>query len=357
MKITVFAKERFAATVCGRGFEWAGRYDGRAGTGERGQAGVLANGLAGACGAYRWAETADFAGNTGFMPTAGTSGRGKAGDMNTACARRAGHVMTIETKGETFVFYPLSGKQEIVMRAGFPLEGTAGTEVYATPYGTAVRLEFSPRPAPFVLLHQRRHGDTLVTAYSEGRVRVVAENKSFAAVAEGFGSGFDSVERNGRVYCFSAGRPHFVAVFETRPFPRTLFAGEAEEFEISPLFRTKRRLYDLERTTADVEWTERDGRLYGRVLETATENPAERGMHPRILGRIFMERVINGLDFLPISGGEIRKNPDKLKEFVGGATGILPDVFEGQAAVYRGGVVRVFVPEVEDGLVVNLREI
>ncbi|MBQ9481893.1 MAG: hypothetical protein IJU84_07000 [Clostridia bacterium] len=260
---------------------------------------------------------------------------------------------------------PHSGKEPVCFFADYRLISHENAIVYDIPSGLFVRVFFRRREkSGFRLLYQKRFDDLLVTAYIDGGVKLTVENERDAQIIsvpiprEEF-----SAELHGdKLAVFSEGSPSFVALLKAAGDLEPLFCKVVDEFEFTPVFLAKTRLFDLERTTVSCEWQESGGKFTPAVKSVSRENPWKPDLPEKVTERIFFERISGGLETEELLSENMRKNADKLRGYLGEFDGVLPSFCseKGVCLSYKGNgrrPVKTFSVDLENELICNIREI
>ncbi|MBP5308725.1 MAG: hypothetical protein J6Z34_06290 [Clostridia bacterium] len=219
---------------------------------------------------------------------------------------------------------------------------------------------------PFRLLYQKKFEaqNILVTVYSDAGVKIVAENALTAAIAEvpqGFYS-FNAEIKNDTLAVYSSGSPSFAAAFSTVGDLSLLFSKVVDKFEFNPVFRTKNRLFDLERTVVTCDWRVSENGFTPTVTDTVKGDPWRVSFPPKKTERIFFERIMNRLPVSDMLSEKLKADENRIPEYIGAFDGLLPDFCaEKGVCLYRKEEgtrpVKNFFIETENRLVSNICEI
>lgn len=233
---------------------------------------------------------------------------------------------------------------------------------YAFADGYGVKLNFLPEQNKGFKLHlQKRVSDALITVYTDGRTRITAENSRYVETADVTlpAEEFMIKEQGDLVAVYSVGIPCFLAVFSVGERIEKLYANTVWDFEISPLFRTKIKLFDVEMTSLWIDWKRSGREIVPSVSEIMRGRPYTAEYGDRFLFRALCQRILNRLPAGELIAPSIRKNEGELLSFFGDFTEVLPDFIseKGVCLAYkREGTrpVKTFIFETEGGLVSNI---
>ncbi len=262
--------------------------------------------------------------------------------------------------------YPKSDSLPTCFLLDYPPISHKNATVYSLSDGYAVEISFAKRPSyGFKLLHQSTpagEDGPLLTAYRDGQVNIVLENSFEAdfAIAPDYASCLHTTRQGDILAVYSTQKPTYLAVFSLDPI-KLLYSSIVSDFELSPVFRTKTRLFDCEGTEVTCEWKA----LSGGLIPTVTESCATRKFtvdNHLLKRKIFFERLLNQLPASEMLCDELKKNESALRGFIGAFIRILPDFCaqKGVCLAYGGKVrhpTKCFDIQLQDGLIENIIEL
>jgi len=215
----------------------------------------------------------------------------------------------------------------------------------------------------FKILHQNRFEDVLVTVYKDGVTRIVCENKNYVETVNvpcGFES-FSSFKDKDSVIIHSNGSPCFLAIFSIKDGLIPLFCNVVNDFTLSPVFHTKTRLFNLERSTVTCEWTG-EKTLSPKITNVSHASPYLPNKGKLFLERCFFERVYFKLPLDDLLAPSIKENAQRLGEYLGNFYTILPSFCskKGACLVYENNgkrTVKIYTIDIENNLICNVKEV
>lgn len=258
---------------------------------------------------------------------------------------------------------PLSGEESVCFFADYRLKSRKNALVHLLDDGLYVQI--FPRintDTRFYTCLQKELCGALVTVYRQGTTRIVCENRTSAEIAEvphGF-DGFCAEQIQHSVAVFSSGTPKYLAIFEVGAKIRLLFANVVDDFEFTPVFRTKTRLFNIEQTTVTCEWSSALDSVCGIIPEHKRPYRAPLGKH--VLRRAFFQSILLHLPFEHLLCDSLKPHADKLRGYLGGFVDVLPDYCskKGACLSYEGNdrrPVKTFDIELCDGFISNVKEV
>jgi len=258
---------------------------------------------------------------------------------------------------------PHSGKRAAGFFCGYGVKNNYACRFFTLPDGIFASAEFEP-PAPlgFELILQKKFYDlngTLVTVYRDGQTRIVAENCTGVETVTlpPVCHPFECAAFGSRIAVFSAVRPTTLTVFETAPKLRLIFNNVVDDFEFTPIFRTKTRLFCIEQTTVTCEWSF-SATPSAEVKKIESLSPYTPDKPLTFLRRAFFERILYRLPVTDLLCDQLRPNEDKLPSYLGSFTDILPDYCSNKGlCLTSGNSVKIYDVQADGGKITNITEI
>ena len=193
--------------------------------------------------------------------------------------------------------FPHSGKLPISFIMDYRPLSHKNVDFYHLNDHIALKLKFQNiYDVGFKLLLQERvksHG-ALVTIFTDGLTKIVVETPTHveSVQAPPHIKNYSIETKDSLIIIKSEGCPYLLTVFETTPHLCLKFANFVSEHTINPIFRTKTRIFDIERSTVLCEWNFESINKRPKIIERTCELPYYPTMPERIIKRIFFESLI-----------------------------------------------------------------